>query len=90
MALLFHSPDEDAAAWRTALLRHEPGSTSGSCWRSAKRPMYSTPPCSAASPRFPASLLSLCLIPSAWVWASTTAAHPSLPHLPGCLADLFV
>ena len=24
MALLFHSPDEDAQAWRRALLRHAP------------------------------------------------------------------
>jgi glyoxylate/hydroxypyruvate reductase A len=84
LALLFHSPDEDAAAWRTALLRHEPG-LDVRVWPE----IGDTAGIDAALVwRAPAGLLAslpnLRLILSLGAGVDAMLADPSLPDLPLC------
>lgn len=84
MALLFHSPDEDAAAWRTALLRHEPG-LDVRLWPEIGDPAeIDAALVWRAPPGLLASLPNLRLILSLGAGVDAMLADPSLPDLPLC------
>ena len=84
MALLFHSPDEDAAAWRTALLRHEPG-LDVRVWPEIGDPAeIDAALVWRAPPGLLASLPNLRLILSLGAGVDAMLADPSLPDLPLC------
>ena len=84
MALLFHSPDEDAQAWRRALLRHAPG-LDVRLWPEVGDPaQIDAALVWRAPPGLLASLPNLRLILSLGAGVDAMLADPTLPDLPLC------
>ena len=84
MALLFHSPDEDAQAWRRALLRHAP-ELDVRLWPELGDPAaIDAALVWRAPPGLLASLPNLRLILSLGAGVDGMLADPTLPDLPLC------
>jgi glyoxylate/hydroxypyruvate reductase A len=84
MALLFHSPDEDAVAWCTALRRHEPGLDVRVSPHIGDRADLDAALVWRAPPGLLGSLPNLRLILSLGAGVDAMLADPTLPDLPLC------
>ena len=84
MALLFHSPDEDADAWRAALLRFMPGLDLRIWPETGDRSEIDAALVWRAPPGLLASLPNLRLILSLGAGVDAMLADPTLPDLPLC------
>ena len=84
MALLFHSPDEDAGAWRAALLRHLPDLDVRLWPEMGDATEIDTALVWRAPPGLLAGLPNLRLILSLGAGVDAMLADPTLPDLPLC------